>query len=96
MIPDKVNVSGVNYNVEFVDRFVENHNLQGQVIYHKGLIQIDKNMSDDKKEQTFVHEMLHACFNEAGYIEQDEDIINRVSIVLYQVLKDNKIDFSKP
>lgn len=49
-----------------------------------------------KKEQTFVHELLHACFNEAGFNEQDEDMINRVGVMLYQVLKDNYLDFNEP
>lgn len=52
-------------------------------------------MSQERKEQVFVHEMLHACFFEAGYTEQDEDAINRVSAILYQVLKDNAICFGK-
>jgi len=53
-------------------------------------------MSRDKKEQTLLHEMLHACFNEAGFDEQDEDVVNRLGIVLYQVLKDNNLSFGKP
>lgn len=51
-------------------------------------------MSPTKKEQVLIHELLHACIAEAGFDEQDEDVVNRVSIVLYQVLKDNAFDFS--
>jgi hypothetical protein len=64
----------------------------GQVLYSTSEIEVDDRLSEDRKEQIFVHEMLHACFYEAGFNEQDEDTINRVSAVLHQVLKDN--DFS--
>ncbi len=93
MVPSKVKVAGIEYNVSEINRLVEDYGLQGQVFYHKGLIKIDANMSNDKKQQTFVHELFHAILNEAGYDEQDEDLVNRVSIVLYQVLKDNKLTF---
>ncbi|KIO60226.1 hypothetical protein B4065_0152 [Caldibacillus thermoamylovorans] len=93
MIPNKVNVAGVQYTVSEVNGLVEDYNLQGQVVYHKGTIKIDANMSEDKKEQTFVHELLHACFNEAGFQQQDEETILRVANVLYQVLKDNDLHF---
>lgn len=63
MIPDKVKVAGIEYQVQEVE------------------------------EQVFIHELPHGCLYEAGIEEQEEDIINRVSIVLYQVLKDNKLYF---
>jgi len=49
-------------------------------------------LSESRKEQTFVHELTHAIFYEAGVEEQDEDMINRVSLVLHQVLKDRHLE----
>ncbi|HHY74045.1 MAG TPA: ImmA/IrrE family metallo-endopeptidase [Bacillus bacterium] len=94
MIPNKVIVAGVGYQVISVQEIDDDPNTMGTCLYHKSLIKLKDGLSNDKKEQTFVHELLHACFNEAGFIEQDEDVINRVGIVLYQVLKDNKLNFS--
>ncbi|WP_370222012.1 ImmA/IrrE family metallo-endopeptidase [Cytobacillus sp.] len=93
MIPNKVTVAGIDYAVIQVDEIDNNPLQMGQILYQKSLIQIKHGMSENKKEQTLVHELLHACFNESGFEEQDEDMINRVSIVLYQVLKDNKLYF---
>jgi hypothetical protein len=31
--------------------------------------------------------------NEAGYNDHDEDMVNRLGIILHQVLKDNRFDF---
>jgi hypothetical protein len=92
-IPNKVNVAGINYDVKETDNLSLDHGLGGQILYEKGLIKIDSSMCEDKKEQIFVHEVLHSIFNEAGYDEQDEDQVNRLSIVLYQVLKENKLYF---
>lgn len=52
-------------------------------------IQIDSTLGDERKQQTLIHELTHAIFLEAGYKDQEEDMINRVSIVLHQVLQDN-------
>ncbi len=36
-----------------------------------------------------IHELTHAMLQEAGYKEQDEDLVTRFSIILHQVLIDN-------
>ncbi|MDF1510585.1 ImmA/IrrE family metallo-endopeptidase [Robertmurraya sp. DFI.2.37] len=95
MVPEKVNVAGIEYSVKNVKGLSNNHDKMGVVRYGTAEIELDADMSQERKEQVFVHEMLHACFFEAGYTEQDEDAINRVSAILYQVLKDNAICFGK-
>ena len=91
MIPKKVKVAGIDYEVKEVEGILERFNVLGQINYHKGVIELDNSLCQTRKEQTFVHELLHACFREAGYEEQEEEMIDRVSSVLYQVLKDNKL-----
>ncbi|MBN6206375.1 hypothetical protein JYK21_07910 [Ralstonia pickettii] len=93
MIPKQVKIAGIEYNVAEIEGINERFNTLGQINYHKGLIELDSDLSQSRKEQTFVHEILHGCFLEAGYEEQDEEVINRVGIVLYQVLKDNELTF---
>lgn len=95
MIPEKVIVAGIDFEIKELEGITERFNVLGQVNYNKGLIELDSGMCKSKKEQVLIHEVLHACFNEAGYEEQDEDVINRVSIVLYQVLKQNKLYFGE-
>lgn len=89
MIPKKVKVGGMEYTVEEKE-FVEidgDKNYLGKVNYVTTQIEVLDNV---RKEETFVHELLHAIFFEAGYQEQEEEMIDRVSKVLYQVLKDNQ------
>lgn len=95
MIPQKINVAGIDYQVKEVDTVIigDSTSYAGSCDYVKSEIQLLTSLSQTKKEQTLVHELLHACFNEAGFNEHDEDLVNRVSIVLYQVLKDNRLSF---
>ncbi|WP_077616759.1 ImmA/IrrE family metallo-endopeptidase [Caenibacillus caldisaponilyticus] len=91
MIPKKVKVAGIDYEIREVEGILERFSTLGQINYHKGIIELDSSLCQTRKEQTFIHELLHACFREAGYEEQEEEMIDRVSSVLYQVLKDNNL-----
>lgn len=95
MIPAKIIVAGIGYEITEVDTVVINGSTEyaGSIDYSNSEIELLKSLSKTKKEQTLVHEVLHACFHEAGFNEQDEDVVNRVGIVLYQVLKDNDLSF---
>jgi len=93
MLPEKVTVAGIEYEIKEVDGLSDEHGLGGQILYEKGIIKIDSGMCHDKKEQILVHELLHSVFNEAGFENHEEDVVNRLAIVLYQVLKSNKLYF---
>lgn len=90
-VAEKVKVAGVTYNV--VEKpFIEidsSRDYQGACFYSDLEISVLSDISDERKEQVFVHELTHAIFYEAGYAEQDEEMIDRVSKVLHQVLKEN-------
>ena len=90
---ERVKVGGVNYRVEEVPHLIADQELWGQILMRDAKIQIDSSLCEDRKKQTLIHELTHAVFLEAGYKDQDEDMINRVSIVLHQVLKDNPVLF---
>jgi hypothetical protein len=95
VIPNAVKIAGLEYNVTDVDGLAEHHGLCGQVLYERCLIKLDSSLPADKKEQVFVHELVHGIFEQSGYDEQNEEMVNRLGIVLYQVLKDNKLYFGK-
>lgn len=86
-IPSKIKVAGVEYTVE---ELTDDPESIGLCLYDSLIIKVDPRLKMQKKQQVFIHELLHACFHEAGYVEQDEDMINRVGKVLHQVLVDNK------
>ena len=94
MIPDTVNVGGIDYKTQEVKDLMSDMDLYGQVNYHNNKIVIDDSMDEQRKEVVFVHELFHAILFEAGYDEHDEEMVRRVSNVLYQVLKDNEFNFN--
>lgn len=91
----KVRIGGITYDVELNDLTTPRDDEIGMQLgychFHKGLIEINSESTPQRQAQTLIHEITHAVFDEAG-LEQDEDAVNRLSLVLYQVLKDN--DFS--
>lgn len=95
---DKVNVAGIDYNVELheYDEESNGNNTMGRCDHLKAVIKLNQNMSEQVINQTFIHELTHAIYWQAGFGDEqsgtEEDVVNRMSIVLYQVLKDN--DFS--
>lgn len=62
---------------------------------HKQQIFLDPSTTRQKKEQTLLHEILHAISWQSGLVKilnddkLEENIINSLSFGLYQVLTDN-------
>lgn len=95
LLPEIIKIAGIDYDIEIVNEIDDDPSMMGACVYQKSVIKIKNGMSTDKKNQTLIHEMLHACLNEAGFDDQDEDMVNRLGIVLYQVLKENKFNFNE-
>lgn len=89
---DKVKIGGIDYSIEIKEDLVGHTGNWGETNLKKTTIALDSNMSKQRTNQTLVHEIVHGIFEEAGF-EQDEDKVNRLGIVLYQVLKDNDFSF---
>jgi Zn-dependent peptidase ImmA (M78 family) len=93
---EKIKVGGLTYSVELVEWETDiNGDMQFGLI-HKDTTRIELNTlpSEQIQSQTLIHEVMHAVFMEAGLdIVNEEDIVNRVSLILYQVLQDNDLSF---
>ncbi|WP_423189432.1 hypothetical protein ACO1PF_00530 [Alkalibacterium sp. f15] len=90
---DKVKIGGTTYKVEMVDDLAGSDDCFGYIQYKKSLIQLDNNLEEQMHNKTFIHELTHALFIEAGYNDHEEDMANRIGLVLYQALKDNDFSF---
>lgn len=91
-IPSKILVGGIEYDVEF-QQFIEidsDRNFQGVCDYQNTKIKILESLSEERKEDVFFHEVTHAIFYEAGYDDQDEEMIIRIGKVLHQLIKNNE------
>lgn len=90
-------IGGMTYTAKLVDGLYEKFGVLGQAGFNACEIEIDSSLSVERQRQTLIHEIFHAVMYESGYDgdEQDEDMVNRVSLVLYQVFADNNFDFMR-
>ena len=87
-----VKVAGIEYKVQVKELVDNDPNTYGSCVYHDAHIEIRKGLSKERAEQTFVHELMHATIFEAGYRgDEYEELVERLSVVLHQVLKENDL-----
>lgn len=96
-IPQTVKVGGFIFKIIRNYKFRERTDCDGQADYDlleirlKDTDQSNNELPQDKKEEIFLHELLH-CINDIynnGKIPEEE--IKRISQGLFQVFKDNKL-----
>lgn len=90
-LPKIIKVAGVDYTVSEVENVIIEGSTEygGSCDYATMEIEIRESLPQARKDEVFIHELLHAMFYEAGYQEHDEDMVIRVGKVMHQVLKDN-------
>ncbi|MBF0714523.1 ImmA/IrrE family metallo-endopeptidase [Gemella sp. GH3] len=94
----KIKISGLEYEVieqEYFKTPDDERNLWGYCDYEQQKIYIRSSLSTEKKKQVLIHELTHAIFHGAGYTEQDEDTVHRISLVMHQVIKENISTFNE-
>jgi predicted metallopeptidase len=90
--PKTIEIGGIKYTVSESKAVVidDNAGYAGKISYATSEIEILNKLPDDRKLETFIHELMHALFFESGYIEHDEDMVVRLSKTLYQVIRSNQ------
>lgn len=88
-----VEILGITYSVEEVDVVDKTELCYGQINHFEQTIRIDKNLPMDKKEQTLLHEILHAVCENLGLLEisENEHAIQSISATLYCMFKTQTI-----
>ena len=66
--------------------------VMGEVDYPSCLITLLGPLNKTRKEETLIHEILHAIFFEAGYLEHSEEMVDRLTPFLYSFIKENNLD----
>ena len=87
-----IDLLGINYEIKDEEIVDEDINCLGMIDYKKQDIYIKKSLKTDLRNVTIIHEILHGILQHTGNDElnQDEDLINRLSTSIYQVFKNNK------
>lgn len=80
-------ICGVNYDViETEDVFDNDATHFGQIDFRKGKIYINKDMSDDAKVETIVHEVTHAILVYIGRqdLTEEEPFVQALGNAIFQ------------
>lgn len=87
-IPTRIKICALWYDVKQVNPSeIDSESFHaGDCDDHTQTIRISKTMSQEMKEVTLLHEILHAID-----IQLDHDLVELLSQALYQVLKENKL-----
>lgn len=96
-IKDTVQVGGMMYRIVVTEYFKsddDDRNLWGYCDYANATIYIRESLDTKRKQQVFMHEFTHAVFYESGFSEMDEEVVQRLSLTLYQTLAGKAITFS--
>ena len=97
-IPDKLKILGFDWTIEDHKDIAYQGNCYGATHQGSQKIFLEPDMTPQKREQVFIHEMMHAIFWQMGLCERykkdkeiEEEIITTMSQGIYQVLKDNDL-----
>lgn len=89
-----INILGLTYTIEEVEQVDKNTRLFGEVDFVKQTIKIEKGLTEEKKLNVLLHEVLHAIFAELNFTNENENehLIQSLANALYQILKSNNIN----
>jgi hypothetical protein len=87
MIVKKLSIAGKTIKTYFVPVIDEGKSC-GESDFDKNIINIDKNLCKEQKEETWLHEVLHFVFNAISpELSDEEHIVRHSSEMLYHVIK---------
>lgn len=93
-IPEKITIAGITYTINEVEQESPELHYGGAIgycDYQKGLINLDKNLKEDVKEVTLVHELVHGVLHSLNLMNEnviiDERFVESFAQLWYQVIK---------
>lgn len=91
----KLNILGTDYAIFEISPVSRDECLLGKIDYLQNVIYLEGNLSKDAKNQTLMHEIIHAICGQLGFydLNEDETTIQGLATGIYQVLKQNDLPF---
>lgn len=87
MLPSKVNICGIPYDVVLCDDlFASTETNLGQIVFSEAKIKINSNAAPPVQEQTLVHEIVHGMLTNLGFAEDsaDEQFVQSLACAINQ------------
>ena len=90
-LPSKIKIGGHWVTVIEADNpILDDQVKNGKQDYNNLIIEIKKDLPDTRKEQVFLHELMHFVYDMSGE-NPSEEFVERTSEWLYAVLKENDL-----
>lgn len=102
ILPEKIKIGGFDWTIEKNQHIANESGVFGSTHTLSQKIFLDPSTTDQKNEQTLLHEIIHVVVWQSGLgrrLERlderklEEEIVQSISFGLYQVLKENKLKF---
>lgn len=97
-IPTTLHINGLTFNVSVDKNVSREGECYGSIHHYTQNIFLDPEATTERKEQSFLHEILHAIFETSGlhsrYVKQpemEEEVVTTLANGLYQTLKENNL-----
>ena len=83
----EINILGIEYTIKEVTVVDKTEPKKGEINFLTNEIRIDESMPVSLKNQTLMHEILHAVFDLLGYQElaEDEEKVQGIATALHQI-----------
>jgi predicted metal-dependent peptidase len=93
-IPKRIKIGDKIFKVKLTDKLVLGDNFTGECLYQNLKIHVRPHLAKSVRESTFIHEILHAIYNNLGYLDHDEKKIEELANALHGIIVDNPELFS--
>lgn len=96
-IPERIKIGGFDWSIKSDANVTYEGQIHGSTHNQTQTIFLDQDGTQQKREQTLLHEIMHAIWWQSGLVKRftdhkmEEEVIDALSNGLYQVLKDNDI-----
>ena len=87
-IPEKIKIGGLTYAVTETDKLTLGQDFIGETLFHDLKINL-RPVAEGQKERALIHEIVHCIYDNLGYIEHDEKVIDEIAGAFYALIKDN-------
>lgn len=87
-MPDSINILGLTYKIIEVDVVNKEMYRAGEINFVEQVIRIDKTLTNQRKEITLMHEIIHGICEQMQYddIGENEKVVQGFAIALHQIL----------
>lgn len=87
MLPQRISILGLDFDVRLVDEVDHSVPADGQIDFIAQEIRIYRGLSEQKAEQVLIHEVLHGVLTQLGFDDEsdNEHLVQSLAVALHQV-----------